>query len=178
MKHLGPVALLTFWSAAAFILKKWTFDMRLTLSDHVATGPARFVYVPSVLVSMSLFVLSCLTWFLPHSEAHWTAYVSVGATYSMKLVTALIPRTGGLRTTLHDLTATATGVSMQLFLISLFFVSAYAERFRVLIAVSVALLAIFGGKSMKRDTPHYLASQGAFFLLFSIVYCVLTYLAI
>jgi len=168
-KYIGVLASFLAWFGIAMVLYKWPTIKSNSISKHVsAYKRAWLLFAPIETISLLLFYLFMINWFIPTLNLPITFEVLVVAALLLELVTTWVTDTDGLKHKIHQFTAYTA--SLLIPVITLFIaVSPLASTTARVIAylsfgVSVGIFCLFLLKESTRE--KHLVYQSLYFACF------------
>lgn len=166
MQHVGPATLALYFSVIVYILIRYGVRNQLTISDHVAEGRQRQLFVAVTIVTNSWLLAYFLLWLLPKFDAHWSAYMSIVVAFLFQLATTFLPRVYAYAEA-HDRLAVTSGVAMLFSLVSLAAESSLTNDATNVLLMVIAAMSVVGASLQYRLRPNYVYRQLSYHLLFS-----------
>lgn len=177
-KIFGITSIAIIWLGLLFVLYKWPGNASMSFSLHAAqTKAGQLFYLILFLVSLPLFYLFIIQWFVPTFQFGWLFVTLVTIGVIGQFVAVLVPALPGKKELIHNAAAYTMGLTFipLSFMIALADVSIVA-RYITGAAIVYMLMAPLLYAFVRRTHAYYLYFQAAYILAFHIIVLVATYI--
>ncbi len=107
-KNFVLLAVLSYWPAAIYIVRKWPNGRHITFSQHAASNKkASLIFGIAITLETSFYTLFLYRWFIPTFHMGMLFKVLVAIILVLHLMAGLVPETKGLAKKTHRFVAYA-----------------------------------------------------------------------
>lgn len=179
MHYLGVISIVIIWLGLLYLINKWPGKPSMSFSLHATqTKGAQIYYFLLFLVSLPLFYIFIVGWYVPslHLNSWFVVLTTIGVIG--QLIAATVPAVPGRKTAIHNIGAygmAATFIPLSLIVAMAGDVHMYA---RVVAALAVLYMICTLGAALvlPRLRAHYIYFQAGYIAAFHAVILTSAYL--
>lgn len=176
-KFLGLLSITIVWSGLIFLLYKWRGNKSMSFSLHAAQTKAGQVYYFFLfLITLPLFYLFILKWYIPSLDLPGASTYFVTAGVLGQLLAVIVPAAGGWKEQIHNIGAYIMAFSMVPLSVFVAF-SGIPTLVRIITVLGIAYMISASLLYLLSQTARssYLYFQAAYIALFHIIVIASTY---